>query len=201
MNKKHFRTVDTRVDFSVRAISLKEFSEIMMSEKPSEIYHSAWNSKWNEVNPKENAFVRITEYNQDGFMWFCEAHADKTPKQGDIESLYKWFENQGMFYCFFISNEEEQKQIQSVFIKDGIYTNYYTNFTEETFTEQEYFEKFPHEPTGKVKLQTIEELKKLLHSCAESRAEEHGVKVTRIFEKEAKAILDLIHNLNQINPN
>lgn len=201
MNKKYFRTFETKVDFKVNTLSLEEFSEIIWSEKPSEIYHSTWNSKWNEANPQENAFVIITEYNEDGFLWFCVAHADKTPKQGNINSLYKWLKGQAMEDCYIVPEKPVEKILKSVSIKDGFYTSYYTDSSQETLSEEEYFKKYPNESITKIKLPTVDELKKLLHSCAKFESVEEGKKITRIFEKEAEAILKLISDLNQITPN
>src|ERR1035438_721287 len=89
---KFFHIRKDRIVTDIVQFTKEQFIEVMNSEKPSEIVHSAWNN----ITP----FIIITEYNEYGIKFFCNGNADKRPEQTTLGQLYEFLRYQGLEDCY-----------------------------------------------------------------------------------------------------
>jgi hypothetical protein len=96
--KYRFSTTKQRVVTDVVPLTKEQFSEMMYSEKPTEIYNWHWSDK--------NPFIVITEYNENGVLFYCSGLADKTPEQISVQRLYDFLKYQGLSECYIVTQDE-----------------------------------------------------------------------------------------------
>lgn len=76
----------------------KEFLDILLKYKPTEIYHSYWSSN-------EPLWV-ITEYNDSGILYYSNSWPNeyRISKPKTYSNLYNHLRSQGLQYCFLKNN-------------------------------------------------------------------------------------------------
>jgi hypothetical protein len=92
--KRFFHTVKKIITNEIKTVTLDEFKEMLLTNRPTEIYNSFYSSKvpcW-----------YITQYDGNDSVWFyAHSSADKTPHQMSIDRLYNHLCIQGLKNCYF----------------------------------------------------------------------------------------------------
>lgn len=70
----------------------EQLEQLIISDKPTEIFNEGWSNK--------APFIVITEYNEEGFMLYCNGWADKSPQQYSADKLYNFLKYQGLETCY-----------------------------------------------------------------------------------------------------
>lgn len=83
-----------RIVYDNKPLEEKEFIELLLKHKPTEIYHEYWS--------RTKPCWIITEYNDNGIMYYSNAYAseDRKPEPKSYNNLYNYLRTQGLQNCF-----------------------------------------------------------------------------------------------------
>lgn len=89
--KKYFSTPKEKIIIDIIPFSREEFTELILSERPSEIYHSQWSNN--------SPFIYIGSYDNDKIEWKYYDDVDYR-KSESVDSLYSSLIIQGLKDCY-----------------------------------------------------------------------------------------------------
>jgi hypothetical protein len=94
--KTVFYTKKERVVIDYIRFTEKEFIDILLKEKPKEIFHGYYS--------KEIPCWVITNYiDEETIEYFATSWYDKTPQESKLTNFYRYISNQGLTECSFES--------------------------------------------------------------------------------------------------